>query len=297
MPTRWCFASFLVAVSLCCIAQEKPATKSAVNPQEVQNVSPLGTPVGPDYSKMSPDELEGLGDDARARKDYLTALDCFQAALPKTSTPAIIYNKIGMTYIGMNQWQKAKPPLQKAIKLDKNYPEAHNNLGVAIYSKAVEDTRRVRAKGKTLDPKDTQPRLGGAVKEYRKAIELSPESASFHSNLGTAYFQQKDYDRGLSEYREAFRLDPLVFERSAATGVSAHMNGPGDRARYYFTLARLHAATGDNDRALQALRRALEDGFGDVKEIYKAPEFAKLVKDDRFTEMMKQRPTAIPSQY
>jgi hypothetical protein len=74
------------------------------------------------------------------------------------------------------------------------------------------------------------------------------------------------------------------------------MSGPGDRARYYFTLARLHASTGNFDKALQSLRRALEDGFGDVKEIYKAPEFAKLVKDDRFTDLMKQRPTAIPSQ-
>ena len=293
MPTRWFLASFLVALSLGCLAQDKPTTRAATNPQEIQNVSPLGALPGPDYSKMSAEALEGLGDDARARKDNLTALDCFQAALSKTSTPAIIYNKIGMTYLVMNQWQKAKAPLQKAIKIDKKYPEAHNNLGVALYLKTLEEWRRDRALGKTHE---AQPRFGGAVKEYRKAIELSPESASFHSNLGTAYFQQKDYDRGLTEYREAYRLDPMVFERSAATGISLQTNGPGDRARYYFTLARLHASTGNLDKALQALRRALEDGFGDVKEIYKAPEFAKLVKDERFTEMMKQRPTAIPNQ-
>jgi len=65
------------------------------------------------------------------------------------------------------------------------------------------------------------------------------------------------------------------------------------------TLVMLHevqekADDAKRDKALQALRRALEDGFENIKEIYSTPEFAQLIKDERFTEMMKQRPTAIP---
>jgi tetratricopeptide (TPR) repeat protein len=282
MSNRW-FVAFLLVLPVFCLAQDTP-TKVAYDPQSVQEVRPLGAPTPPDLSKMTADQLEELGDISRSKKDMLTALDCFNEALKKTTEPAVVYNKIGMTYLSMGQWKKAKAPLQRSIKIDKNYADAHNNLGVALFAIAGEEARKHK---KT-------PNLGGAIKEYKKALSFKPDSASFHSNLGTAYFQQKDYELGLVEYRAAFALDPHVFERSNASGISAQMNGPADMAKFSYTLAKLYASTGQNDKALQALRRALEDGFNDFKEMYKAPEFAQLVKDERFVELMKQRPQAIP---
>lgn len=286
MSNRWCLAFLLVVPTFC--AAQGSSNKVAFDPQSVQEVRPLGAPTLPDLSSKTFDELEELGDTARAKKDLLNALDYYNAALSKTSAPAVIYNKIGMTYLRMGQWKKAKPPFQRAVKLDKNFADAHNNLGVTLY--ALSNFEAQKKKG---GPPQT-PHLGGAIKEYKKALALRPDSASFHSNLGTAYFQQREFDLGLQEYRTAYSLDPSVFERSSETGISAQMNRPGDMARFSYTLAKLYASSGQNDKALQALRRALEDGFSDFKELYKAPEFAQLVKDERFVELMKQKPQAIP---
>lgn len=283
MSNRWLLA-FLLVFSVFCVAQNTAPKLASFDPQSVQEVRPLGAPPLPDLSTMTPDQQEELGDTLRGKKDLLNALDAYNAALAKSTQPAVIYNKIGMTYLVMAEYKKAKAPLQRAIKIDKDYADAHNNLGVTLYAIAGAEARKHKK----------QPNLGGAIKEYKKALALKPDSASFHSNLGTAYFQQKDYELGLQEYRTAYSLDPAVFDRSSQSGIQAQLSGPNDSAKYFYTLAKLYASTGQNDKAMQALRRALEDGFKDFKELYKAPEFAQLVKDERFVELMKQRPQAIP---
>ncbi len=48
------------------------------------------------------------------------------------------------------------------------------------------------------------------------------------------------------------------------------------------------------DRSLQYLRRALEEGYKGIDNVYKDPEFAGLRNDARFTELMAARPPAIP---
>ena len=50
---------------------------------------------------------------------------------------------------------------------------------------------------------------------------------------------------------------------------------------------------GDSDRSLQYLRKALEEGFKGIDQVYKDEEFAGLRKDRRFTELMRARPVPI----
>jgi hypothetical protein len=76
--------------------------------------------------------------------------------------------------------------------------------------------------------------------------------------------------------------------------VSDNDPSPGDRARFYYVLAKLYAKSGVTDRSLQYLRRALEEGYKGIDDVYKDSEFAGLRKDPRFTELMAARPVAIP---
>ncbi len=245
--------------------------------QEVQppvTVQPSGTIAPPTVSLANgtPAELEKRGDELRDVKDYLQALDYFDAAMRKQPT-AILQNKIGMTYLSMGRYDKAQGALKRAIKMDKKYPEALNNLGVAYHM---------------------QKKYKDAIKFYRKAIALRDDSASFHSNLATALVEQKKYEEAMPEYRRAFELDPGIFERSSRTGISARMSSPEDRARFSYVLAKLYAQAGDLDKSLLYLRKAMEDGYADIDKVYSDSEFATLRKDQRFTELMAAKPAALP---
>jgi len=50
--------------------------------------------------------------------------------------------------------------------------------------------------------------LDEAVKEFKKAIDLDPESAHAHDNLATVYAEKRRFLDALSEYVTALELDP-----------------------------------------------------------------------------------------
>src|SRR6202521_5655425 len=47
-----------------------------------------------------------------------------------------------------------------------------------------------------------------AIREFKKAIELDPDSAHAHDNLATVYSEKKLYTQALEEYLTALRLEP-----------------------------------------------------------------------------------------
>lgn len=264
---RILLVSSVLLFAACCLAQmQMPGTQA-----EIQEVKPILPAVQTCSTSLSPKELESRGDALREEKSYLDAVDCYEFALKARPDP-ILYNKIGMAYISMGNVEKSQKAFQRAVKLDKNYAEALNNLGVVYYRKK---------------------KLGQAEKYYKKALALR-DSASFHSNLGTAYIEQKEYDKGMTEYAKAYQLDPEVFERSSRTGISARQGSPEDRARFFYMLAKIYAVNGDLDKSLLYLKKSLEDGFPEIDKVYKDAEFATLRKDQRFTDLMAARPAAIP---
>jgi tetratricopeptide (TPR) repeat protein len=47
-----------------------------------------------------------------------------------------------------------------------------------------------------------------AIKHYRTALELKPDCAEAHFNLGLVYFQQGLTKKAREEFEEALRIDP-----------------------------------------------------------------------------------------
>jgi len=72
------------------------------------------------------------------------------------------------------------------------------------------------------------------------------------------------------------------------------MSKPEDRAHYDYVVAKLYAKMGITERSLLYLRRAMEEGYKDINNVYKDNEFVTLRKDPRFADLMNARPTAIP---
>ena len=266
--------------STCAFAQSTPN----LHPQtsSVQDVRKVSIIDPSKLKEMSETQLEALGDEMRSNKEMLQSVDCYEAALRKTPRSAVLYNKIGMAYLAMREYPKARKALEKSIKLDKKYPEAYNNLGAVWYAEAF-----VNGKKKSND------KVEKAVKYYNKAIGLNDLFASFHSNLGTAYLDLKEYDKGIAEYRKAYSLDPGIFERNSRTGIAARFSSPEDLAEYIYFMARLFASNGETDKALLYLAHAMENGYKGINKVYQDTEFAKLREDERFTALMAKRPAGI----
>src|SRR6516164_5975702 len=50
--------------------------------------------------------------------------------------------------------------------------------------------------------------LDEAIREFRKAIDLDPDSAHAHDSLATVYAEKKQYREALNEYLTALKLEP-----------------------------------------------------------------------------------------
>jgi len=242
------------------------------HPEQVQIAPPLVRGVDPPAKDATAADLEQQADRLRADKLYLDALDYYHAALGKKPNDARLLNKIGITNLMMQRYKDARKAFEHAIRADREYADAYNNLGVVFY-----EARK----------------YGAAVKQYEKAIAVDSNSASFFSNLGAAHFSKREFERAVAAYQHALELDPEVFERTSRAGVQAQLPSPEDRARYDYTVAKLYAKMGLSEQSLEYLRKAIEAGYKDLKNVYKDVEFAELRKNPRFTELMAAKTPAI----
>lgn len=233
-------------------------------PEQIHRVNP------PD-SNLSAEELEKRGDELRGEKNYPDAIDFFTLAIQKKPAAAL-YNKRGIAKASMMRFDDAKKDFERATKVDQNFAEAENNTGAMLYYRR---------------------NFGGAIKHYKKAIKLQ-RNASFYSNLGTAYFAKKDYEKAQANYQVALQIDPDVFERQRSrTGTQILAMTHEERAKYDYTIAKMYAARGDSDRCLLYLKKAMEEGYPVAKDVAKDSEFATLRKDPRLKELIDSRPLVI----
>jgi len=216
-------------------------------------------------SQMTVAQLEARGDILRMQKNYEESIRYYNVGLQRQPKNAVLYNKIGIAELQIGQLSSAEYHFTRAVKFDSKYAQAFNNIGVIAYM---------------------QKNYGRAVKYYKKALALSEANASIHSNLGTAWFAQNKLERAIAEYTRALELDPEVLLRSTHGGVSAKISSPEDRAKYSYVLAKLFAKRGDIERCLECLRKAKEEGFHNLTDVYRDEEFATIRQDARLAELI-----------
>lgn len=258
--------SISLAVLACglALAQAPPPLVETTNLPDPSSNVPQAVEAPP-----PPLTAERRGDILMARKMYREAIETYQQALLDA---AVVWNKIGIAHHQMMQLDNARKYYDRAIKENPKYSEAINNLGTVFYAK-----------------KDYKK----ATSYYNKALVLAPKSASIWSNLGTAHFARKKYKEAFDAYEKALALDPEVFEHRNSYGVLLQERSVEDRAKFHYYLARAYAKAGMNDRALQYLRKALEEGLPERDKVAEAPEFAALKENAEFRQLLAIEPRVL----
>ncbi len=132
--------------------------------------------------------------------------------------------------------------------------------------------------------------LEEAVREFKKAIDLDPESAHAHDNLATVYAERRHFLEALSEYVAALELDPdaPTAHYNLANFLATHgleMAVEQYRASLaldpehpdtHLNLGLTYAEQGKTEEAERALRTAVELAPGDA---YPRHELAALHMD------------------
>ena len=95
--------------------------------------------------------------------------------------------KEGNKIYAVGDYQAAINFYNESLKLNPNFADAYNNLGV-IYNIL-----------KNYD---------AAIDSYTKAIAINPNVALFYYNLGANYYSLNNYDAALQNYNKSIELDP-----------------------------------------------------------------------------------------
>jgi hypothetical protein len=243
--------------------------QSTSPPSGFLNTSDTGlTPPPP---KRSTVELtpEMRGDIFMAEKRFREAADMYR---DNSEGSAVMLNKTGIAYHQMLLLNVAEKYYRLALRADPKYSEAVNNLGTIYYAK--KSYRR-------------------AVNQYKRALRMNPQAASVWSNLGTGYFARKDYEKAAVAWQTALKLNPEVFESRSTQGVLLQERSVEERGKFHYYLAQTYAKAGMSDRAMQYIRKALEEGFREKKKIEDDPAFAEMRELPEFKELMASEPRVL----
>lgn len=126
-----------------------------------------------------------------------------------------IYYNSGLSYLKLNEYEKAEERFKKALKNNAPPVKVYNAIGSA-YLAGGNMTKAVEAIKKSLDIEESQSamiNIAGAyqalgqndlaVKYYRKAGLVDPSNRTIHNNLGVLLYNMGSYKAALEEFNRA----------------------------------------------------------------------------------------------
>ena len=149
------------------------------------------------------DTVENLID-LYEKKDLVAVVDQAQKLTEKNAGAFIVWNILGAANIGLGRFFEASKAFGKVTKLNPNYPDGFNNLGIAL---------------------NQQHKLEEAIEAYSKAISLKPDYAEAYSNMGNALKDQGKLCEAIEAYNKAISLKPDYAEAYSNMGNSLKDQG------------------------------------------------------------------------
>jgi tetratricopeptide (TPR) repeat protein len=140
-----------------------------------------------------------LGEKYIEQGDYEKALKYLTRATVLIPEHPQVWNHLGLAYHGLQQPVKAVEAYQRAIRIHRNIPEPHYNLGMLLLE---------------------QHHYPQAIAELSTFVNLKTNSAAGWVKLGTAYLRLKRPDDAERALMQALRIDPKNPEAHNALGLA-----------------------------------------------------------------------------
>ncbi|MBI4860450.1 MAG: tetratricopeptide repeat protein [Candidatus Riflebacteria bacterium] len=240
---------------------------------------------------VTPEAQAQRGYEALMKGDTRVAISCLKKAVARRPTQATFHQRLGLAYLEAGRADKALESLQTAFRLSPSrttlYYIGCAYLNSKLYDVAIGVFTQVKSRS-TKDAPLPEPaawyepiaeaRIGDCFirrGEYQTALQklcraavLYPNSSHVHFYLGIAAWEMGRPARGAEEFFKVIELDP----REPAA---------------YYNIACYHSITGNRDRALEWLEKALKVGFHhfrhmetdrDLDNIRDLPRYKALVR-------------------
>jgi len=268
-----CYRCLTTAALCAALVTGRPDPFAQTLPAADQSTAqPIGIPasVAPAPPTAIPPKPEDLGDSLLAQKRYQAAIEAYKQI---TVDSADSWNKMGIAYQMMFNLVDASRCYEHSLKLNPRNARVLNNLA-SVY--------------------DAQKELSSAERYYRKALRLEPRAPMILRNLGTNLLAQHKYKKGWELYQAALAIDPNIFADSG----SPHIDNPAtvqERGAMNYYMAKGCIRAGQNDRAIEYLRMALNEGYTNPKKIEADSEFAVLRGTPAFEQLIASQTAPKPA--
>jgi tetratricopeptide (TPR) repeat protein len=203
-------------------------------PDAAEAILTKASALGPDI----PAVLYQLGRASLAKQDYATAARHLEEALRLNPAATVIHYPLAMAYRALGDLEKAQSnldrikgragpgaamtvpdPLMAEVRTILRSPEVHGELG-----------QQASARGDWPE----------AAKQFRKALDLSPDSADMRVNLALTLNRMGDARAAMAELEAAIRLDPRLARAHFMMGTLQERSGRDQEAIDRYTAAVTH---------------------------------------------------------
>jgi Tfp pilus assembly protein PilF len=210
----------------------------------------------------------GLG--ALAENNLSKAISELQIAVQEDPSNARYHHGLGNAYLRNQQLDEAIASLRRASELNPRLSDAFNDLGAAYMQRekwdlAIDAFRKALANPRYLNPERAYVNLGNvyyirgqygqAAEEFRRLLDLYPQSSDGHFFLGRTLLSQGRFPEAQEQIEQAIKLDGTVPLFHMELGIVLMRAGRRMEARDSFRRAlELNLAGPDAEQARRYLR-------------------------------------------
>ena len=168
--------------------------------------------------------LQKVAEMRRKQGRFEEALQAYRAVLAIDPEFAMAHAGMGDALFRLERYEKAVDALDRSVTLHPYPPTATARLVLMGSASRALGRRNVAVgyyeRGVEMDPRNAEPldhlammrfeekRFGEALELYRTLLEVQPESAQTHSNLGSTLYYLNRPEDALRSFERALSLDP-----------------------------------------------------------------------------------------